>query len=986
MLADEDAVFFMMDADPLQVVSVDKLMYEENLGSIGAKELPDVAAPIKHLLLFAQLLGVLAAANHKPAFGPMLTQMNPDELCAVIEHKMEVLAAASNLQPLSVTVPATQPQPGTQPEGIAGQQPLTLLPGRRIVLLRSALLFLKLASLTHNVKADFIGHEAPAAVRALWQSLQALSESLWAHHMGADKQTACAMPLLAAMLETNRALSRAAYSMLLYMIYQTPVQSIQAEAELLFAQLNGARRLSNLLCPYFSPGDSACAKAAARVFALPKEDFALTLGNRDQVNFMSSLAAFINNILQTQPLMQKPKADDSISRPAAIQQTLPTPPPAVWRQIETIVLRALVLLNWVISSTVSSPTQQSELDKWGPLFEELEQLFQTLLLPHLLDMQLDMGRMYKKGLNAVLLSQCLNINRLCSLATAMLLRLAQDTRLAKKHGTADKSTSYALHENSHSEAMIPHQPALQALLLVLLRQLVTVSSVGGLQKQLMAASVACLNALHTPGSELQKTKEVFEVLADLFPIYWELSETHKYSQAKYLLPDISDSMLLDAHLRAVVAHLDNPEKWQYFEQHGEDCDLSLPDVTKDSAKLGAESCVQQPAGQHTLLQVVRAGCAVVTFVFLWCNRACEAHRMQKALKQEVFNLQKITASTSRVRRSTDQCVEDVTKLNKKKGELEVNCAFSQDDLSYLITEKVVPQHLAGQEINQWYSFMLGKKGASASAEGLADQLVAEEAQAAARAASKKAKKQKAKARKLQGRSDALAAALPQADDQAPAEATEAENERLIDNLAAAPAQSQPMLEGDSAAADLAKQNAAALANPVQPEGMKEQQPVEASSHNADDKFLQDLFRCPLTKVMMVEPVIAADGHTYEKTAIQHWLQGSSLSPATGDKLPHTRLVPNVLVNTPKYRDGGVLRQCVKGGAKKIRMPAPTVLRPCPAQRRPLRGLSIPARVLASKGLDFGPALPFTMGTVGSDSKLQDCASPFASASGFVGAM
>ena len=72
----------------------------------------------------------------------------------------------------------------------------------------------------------------------------------------------------------------------------------------------------------------------------------------------------------------------------------------------------------------------------------------------------------------------------------------------------------------------------------------------------------------------------------------------------------------------------------------------------------------------------------------------------------------------------------------------------------------------------------GKKGASASAEGLADQLVAEEAQAAARAASKKAKKQKAKARKLQGRSDALAAALPQADDHAPAEATEAEDQQF----------------------------------------------------------------------------------------------------------------------------------------------------------------------------------------------------------------
>ncbi len=142
----------------------------------------------------------------------------------------------------------------------------------------------------------------------------------------------------------------------------------------------------------------------------------------------------------------------------------------------------------------------------------------------------------------------------------------------------------------------------------------------------------------------------------------------------------------------------------------------------------------------------------------------------------------------------------------------------------------------------------GKKVASASAEGLADQLVAEEAQAAARAASKKAKKQKAKARKLQGRSDALAAALPQADDHAPAEATEAEDERLGDSVAATPAVSQPMLEGVSAAAGLAKHSAAALVNPTQAEGLKEQQPDQALSHNADDIFLRDLFCCPLTKV------------------------------------------------------------------------------------------------------------------------------------------
>ena len=53
----------------------------------------------------------------------------------------------------------------------------------------------------------------------------------------------------------------------------------------------------------------------------------------------------------------------------------------------------------------------------------------------------------------------------------------------------------------------------------------------------------------------------------------------------------------------------------------------------------------------------------------------------------------------------------------------------------------------------------------------------------------------------------------------------------------------------------------------------------------------------LLQVVMQDPVIAGDGHTYERAAIQHWLQGSSLSPVTGEKLPHTRLVPNVLVKS-----------------------------------------------------------------------------------------
>jgi len=43
---------------------------------------------------------------------------------------------------------------------------------------------------------------------------------------------------------------------------------------------------------------------------------------------------------------------------------------------------------------------------------------------------------------------------------------------------------------------------------------------------------------------------------------------------------------------------------------------------------------------------------------------------------------------------------------------------------------------------------------------------------------------------------------------------------------------------------------------------------------------------------MVDPTIAADGHTYERSAIQDWLTHSHMSPVTGQPLSHTRLVSN----------------------------------------------------------------------------------------------
>ena len=53
---------------------------------------------------------------------------------------------------------------------------------------------------------------------------------------------------------------------------------------------------------------------------------------------------------------------------------------------------------------------------------------------------------------------------------------------------------------------------------------------------------------------------------------------------------------------------------------------------------------------------------------------------------------------------------------------------------------------------------------------------------------------------------------------------------------------------------------------------------------------------------MRDPVIAADGHTYEKAAMQSWLKHRHTSPVTGATLAHSKLIPNVIIR-------GVIQQC-----------------------------------------------------------------------------
>jgi hypothetical protein len=54
--------------------------------------------------------------------------------------------------------------------------------------------------------------------------------------------------------------------------------------------------------------------------------------------------------------------------------------------------------------------------------------------------------------------------------------------------------------------------------------------------------------------------------------------------------------------------------------------------------------------------------------------------------------------------------------------------------------------------------------------------------------------------------------------------------------------------------------------------------------------------CPISHALMADPVIASDGHTYDRQSIEQWFStGSRMSPMTNLPLPSLDLTPNILV-------------------------------------------------------------------------------------------
>ncbi|EGB11855.1 hypothetical protein AURANDRAFT_19864, partial [Aureococcus anophagefferens] len=69
--------------------------------------------------------------------------------------------------------------------------------------------------------------------------------------------------------------------------------------------------------------------------------------------------------------------------------------------------------------------------------------------------------------------------------------------------------------------------------------------------------------------------------------------------------------------------------------------------------------------------------------------------------------------------------------------------------------------------------------------------------------------------------------------------------------------------------------------------------------------------CPVTCELMKDPVMADDGHTYERVAIEQWFAtGKRTSPKTNESLPSTVVRPNHAV---KSMIAGFLDACRRSG-------------------------------------------------------------------------
>jgi hypothetical protein len=74
------------------------------------------------------------------------------------------------------------------------------------------------------------------------------------------------------------------------------------------------------------------------------------------------------------------------------------------------------------------------------------------------------------------------------------------------------------------------------------------------------------------------------------------------------------------------------------------------------------------------------------------------------------------------------------------------------------------------------------------------------------------------------------------------------------------------------------------------------QAAAASSSSSSNGGVPSLFLCPLSQKVLTDPVVACDGFTYDRRAIQEWFEsGQRISPLTKQALRSTATLPNHVV-------------------------------------------------------------------------------------------
>ena len=100
--------------------------------------------------------------------------------------------------------------------------------------------------------------------------------------------------------------------------------------------------------------------------------------------------------------------------------------------------------------------------------------------------------------------------------------------------------------------------------------------------------------------------------------------------------------------------------------------------------------------------------------------------------------------------------------------------------------------------------------------------------------------------------------------------------------------------------------------PPEPEApSREEEPPEPEAPPREEEPPPADFICPITTEVMSDPVMAADGHSYERKQIERWLATKSTSPMTGEALQHTHTFPNHALRR-QIRERRVARGALSG--------------------------------------------------------------------------